>query len=474
MLYLLIIIFYLLFTWVSHRDIRWGIYLTLLFLPSYLIRFQILGMPATLLEGMIWLLFIVWLLKLRQEKGLTLNPVKWVKNILNPQSLILKEQNPIPRFFRLPMILFLAAATISAFVSPQLQAALGIWKAYFVEALMFFIIFIYNIRTSAQVKQVIRILGVLTIVIGLFAIYQKLTGDLIPHPYWAAEATRRVTTFFGYPNANALLIAPVLMLTIGNLLTDKKFKLIVINLLVLILGILTILWAGSTGALLGIAAGLICFLLFCKKTRIITIAVLAIVLIVSFTQLPAADYLKQTAGSLVYTDLPLVPSDVQIRYQQWKETLTMLKDTPIFGAGLNGYQTLMIPYHQFWHIEIFLYPHNFFLNFWSETGLLGLISIIWILVSFFIISFKFSVFNLKSIKNLKLKTENYNQSFTYQILTITTSCAMITLLVHGLVDVPYFKNDLAILFWIIIGIIIILYNERRRARVVESDGPENR
>ena len=32
---------------------------------------------------------------------------------------------------------------------------------------------------------------------------------------------------------------------------------------------------------------------------------------------------------------------------------------------------------------------------------------------------------------------------------------MTVLLIHGLVDVPYFKNDLAVLFWIIIGLIII-------------------
>ena len=44
---------------------------------------------------------------------------------------------------------------------------------------------------------------------------------------------------------------------------------------------------------------------------------------------------------------------------------------------------------------------------------------------------------------------------------------MITILVHGLVDVPYLKNDLAILFWIIFGLTISIYNTRRGAGVVE-------
>ena len=33
---------------------------------------------------------------------------------------------------------------------------------------------------------------------------------------------------------------------------------------------------------------------------------------------------------------------------------------------------------------------------------------------------------------------------------------MITMTVHGLVDVPYFKNDLACLFWILIAMSAIL------------------
>jgi O-antigen ligase len=216
--------------------------------------------------------------------------------------------------------------------------------------------------------------------------------------------------------------------------------------LVVILGILTILWTKSAGALIGLTFGLIAWLIFYKKTWIITVITLTIIFIITFSQSGIISYLKNSFNSLIYTDLPLSPSDLQIRYQQWKETLNLLKDTPIFGAGLAGYQTLMVPYHQFWHIEIFLYPHNFFLNFWTETGLLGLISIIWTIATFFIIGYQSTI---------------NNQQSTIKTLTLATICAMITLLIHGLVDVPYFKNDLAILFWVIIGIMVTLYQDTR-------------
>jgi ASC-1-like (ASCH) protein len=37
-------------------------------------------------------------------------------------------------------------------------------------------------------------------------------------------------------------------------------------------------------------------------------------------------------------------------------------------------------------------------------------------------------------------------------MSLMALCGMAALLVHGLVDVPYFKNDLAILFWLIMAL----------------------
>ena len=443
--YSLILTFYLLFIWLTCRNIRYGIYLILFFLPTYQIRYQIFGAPTTLLEGLIWLLFVIWLIKSKKERGLTFNPFKWVKNIFNSQISYLKTQNSIPRELRLPIILLLLAATISVFTSPNLQSALGIWKAYFIEALLFFIVFVYNIKTCEHVKHAIRILGVLTIMIGLFAIYQKLTGAFIPNPFWAEEATRRITTFFSYPNANVLLIVPIIFLTIGNLLTDKKFIFKSLNLLAIILSILTILWTKSAGALIAVIAGIICFLIFYKKTRLAT---LLIITIASLTLLFTPALKNKIQNVLISTNeihLSSQPTDLQIRVQQWRETANLLKDRPIFGTGLSGYQTLIAPYHVNKHLEIFLYPHNFFLNFWTETGLLGLIAITWIIIIFF-----WSAIS-KCSHALMLSCSH--------ILTLTASCAMIALLIQGLVDAPYFKNDLAILFWVMVGILIVINNQ---------------
>lgn len=453
MYYILIAVFLLLYSYLTCKNTKTGIYLIVLFLPSYLIRFKIGPIPFTLLEGMILILFFCWLFKIFQSGG------KLNFNIFRPSI-----NNPIPKIFRLPIILFLAATTISVFISNNQTAALGIWKAYFIEPLIFFIVLIYNIKDIKQIKNIIYCLGILTIVIGIFAFIQKLTGVLISNPFWFAAATRRVTTFFGYPNANGLLLAPIIILTIGNLLTDKKLRLIIFNLLIFSLGSLTLYWAKSTGAIIAVSASLIFLLIYYKKTRFVT-SLVTIILLILILALPASPYnLKNLQTQLVSHKLGLNATSLEIRINQWQETWQMLKDNPLFGAGLANYQNKVKPYHQYKFLEIFLYPHNLILNFWSEIGLLGLIAFVWLIFVFY----RVWVLGLRFLHNQRSKLvptreakegiQDQTNNNVYGILTLVTGTAMLTILIHGLVDVPYFKNDLSILFWVIIELLIIITN----------------
>jgi len=431
--YILISLFILFYSYLTCKNTKTGIYLIIFFLPSYLISFKIGPIPFTLLEGMILILFFCWLFKVYKIGG-QLN-----LNIFQPST-----NNPIPKTLRWPLILFLIAATLAAFLSENRLAALGIWRGYFIEPLLFFIVLIYSIKNLKEIKNIIYCLELLVLGIGIFALIQKITGALIPNPFWADVATRRVTTFFGYPNANGLLIAPIIILSLGNLITDlisairdSRFAIrdlvyAVFNLIILVLGILTIIFAQSAGALIAVFLGILFLLFYYKKTRYITLV--AVIIFFILISLSSFSPFKQEIN---YKKLDLNSSSLEIRLNQWSETLKMLKDNPIMGAGLSNYQNKMKPYHQFSFVEIYLYPHNIILNFWSETGLLSLLALIWLVIIFFIYCFR------------KLKDS------LSPVLSLTIIGAMITLLVHGLVDVPYFKNDLSILFWVIIGLIII-------------------
>jgi len=126
---ILIAIFALLFLGLALWRLDRAILLTLAALPAYLIRFKILFLPSTFLEVMILIAFAVWFFKFFapslktffQDKTKRLNyPFKW------------------------EIILLIIIAFIAAGVSHFSSNALGIWKAYFFEPILVFIL-IFNV-----------------------------------------------------------------------------------------------------------------------------------------------------------------------------------------------------------------------------------------------------------------------------------------------------------------------------------------
>jgi O-antigen ligase len=177
--------------------------------------------------------------------------------------------------------------------------------------------------------------------------------------------------------------------------------------------------------------------------------------------------------TLVRQKLTLNDFSGQVRKAQWAETWQMLKDDNriITGAGLANYQKAIEPYHvpgifyndgtdkdfrlhvvfnddykrKVWRpVEIYLYPHNIILNFWTELGLVGVLLFVWI---FALVIYYLSLIIYHSKKN----KDNAGLFLALGILG-----AFIVIIVHGLVDVPYFKNDLACIFWVLIALLSLL------------------
>jgi len=472
MLILFFTIFFLILSW---RRLDLAMMLLIIALPSYLIRFNIFGIPTTLLEIMILSAFFVWFIK-------NFNLVK--NNFFNnfkKQNNKIKIRYPFDfEIILLLLISFMAIGTASFNLN-----SLGIWKAYFFEPILFFILILNIFQEESGKKKLLWSLIISALLISSVAIFQKITGLLIFNEFWAAPETRRVISFFGYPNAVGLYLGPLILVMIGwlsdivknfqfspaycginfqtifNSKIFKQFLKILFIGTVIILSVLVIYFARSEGAMLGVIVGLVFFgLLAGKKIRLITF-----LLIIIFS---CGIYIYSPARNLFINKITLSDLSGQIRQQQWKETLKMLKDNRIIsGAGLANYKKIILPYHQegiffnsnndpdfhrktvfdeaykksHWQpTEIYLYPHNIFLNFWSELGLAGLLLFIWIIGKYFYIS----------ITNYELRIINY------KYLNIGLMCAMIVIIIHGFVDVPYFKNDLAILFWLLIAMISLI------------------
>lgn len=389
-------------------------------LPAYGVRFSLWGVPVTLLELSIWVTFFVWFVRAAREHGRLVLP-RWRES--------LSSANPFAPYL-VPIMLWLLVSTIAALYSPNLAAALGIWKAYFVEPLMVFVMLVLTLKNREERWWPVAALGVTVAAMSLLAWYQHYTGDLLPIP-WDTNVPRRATAWFSYPNAVGLFMAPILpMFAVWMLKHKTSGWQFVLQAAIFVLGLGAIIFSITKGAWVGVAAG--CFvaaLLHFKNQKkiVLGVGVVLAAVVLSITPL----------RSKVLDEFLLQSPSGQIRRVVWQETVALLKDHPIAGAGLAGYQMALVPYHNPWHkditpyaIEIFLYPHNVILNFWVELGLVGVIVFVWLLVVFF--------------------REAWKKRDT--MLAQMAIAAMVALLVHGLVDVPYFKNDLAVLFWIIMAL----------------------
>ncbi len=127
-----------------------------------------------------------------------------------------------------------------------------------------------------------------------------------------------------------------------------------------------------------------------------------------------------------------------LRQAIWSVTLRMLRDHPLFGAGISGYQTVMRHYRTS-NLHPEPYAHNIFLTTWSELGLIGLAAFAVILFGLLWRAFR-----------------TYGSaSGLYRPLLWGIFGAWVVFIVHGLVDSPYWKNDLSLEFWMLAALEVV-------------------
>lgn len=436
---IIIILSLILFAILAFFRLSWALFILLFSLPIYLIRFNIGPFPSTMLEFMILIVFLVWLIKDKPWR--------------NFKKSVFKKRKKYPYY--LEIIAILISAWFGLLVANFSTGALGIFKAYFILPIMLYIVLVN--RAYLNIKKFIWPLTLSALFISKVAIFQQYLAGLDLNSLMEIK----VSSVFPYPNALGLFLGPIILLSTGLFFSYPKISGLFVSIkkLIIILSVtfsfIAIFFAQSDGALIAVVFALFSIaILFNKKSRKISIISLILIIFAISLHQPSWQYVKTRAT--------LMDLSGQIRRQQWKETTEMLLDGRIIsGAGLDNYQNSLIDYHQEgifvkdvndpeWHrkvvwdeefhksawqpVEIYLYPHNIFLNFWTEITIFGAL--------FFI----FLIFRV--IYDLFILFRKSNQKQKAIILGVLGS--LITIIIHGLVDVPYFKNDLSALFWIII------------------------
>lgn len=407
----------------KHNLIAWGIYLIIFSLPAYLLRLNVFGIPFTALEILIYALFVAWLIK-------------------NPPFFFPKKFKEYFRgnFYNKILItgifLLLLGAAASAIFSSDLKTSFGILKGWFFVPLLFFIVLVSSIGSYQQTINLLKsffVSGIAVAIISLIYFFSPSSGGL--------SYDGRLLGFYLSPNHLAMYLAPALIIGVflfccPRISGAEKIFLLAALPVIFIPFYLTYSYAAWTA--LAFSFFLLLYLLVKKlplgKKFLLLAACGLIFLAVAFGQTNTDKF--KNLKNLSYR------SSLNSRLMIWRAAWLIGKDHPLLGIGPGNFQKYYLDYQSRvlktdpyleWAVP---QPHNIFLAFWLETGVLGLAGFILLLFWFF----GAGLDNFRKNKPLS--------AFLFSLMAYT--------LIHGLVDTTYWKNDLSVIFWIIIGLTVVL------------------
>lgn len=384
-------------------------------IPFYFFRFSVLGIKTNAFEVAILLSFLSFTVLLIKEK----------KNVI---------YGPVWPY------LFLTIALISAYFSSDKTTALGIFKGWFFVPVVFYWLIINNFKRNELWRLCVP-LFVSLIIVSFWAILQYF-GIIGMIFYQSGDATflpymndKRVFGPFESPNFLAMFIVPVFFLSLSIWGALKKRYEKVLFLLLSLFPIISLCFSKSKGGLWAFIIGMLVYLNYTyinkQKSRdrrpIFATLIAACLFVGNYLYLCIISHLVNLSGSN------------ESRKEIYKYSIQLLKNHLVEGVGLGGFQNAIAQisandsYFKYFILPYTLHPHNLLLAIWFNLGILGLLMFVVILIDF-----------LKSAFSSDLK------------IKATILAAMTAIMVHGLFDTTYFKNDLSAIFWLIFAFSIII------------------
>jgi putative inorganic carbon (hco3(-)) transporter len=330
--------------------------------------------------------------------------------------------------FTIPALLFVLAGAISVVAAPSFTAGLGLYRAYIIEPILFAFVLMHSATTARRALLVVAGFGVAGVVVGV-ANSVVVMEALRAHTYDVIQTPPVV--IYTTANALALFLGPLIAVaaSLAMYSTDRPARFA--SAAFLIIAVPSMLLSFSRGGYLAIAAVVIGLALSHRRrvwllTGTATVGVLVALIPPIFHRISVE--FQNVNGTTFFGRAG--------RLELWSATLKMLREHPIFGAGLSGFADRVAPFWNPTHPERFIDPHNILLNFWVETGVLGVIAFAWIMVVAFRVTWR-----------------GWRASEPdWQSIELGVLLALVAIVVHGLVDVPYFKNDLSLQFWALVGL----------------------
>lgn len=360
-------------------------------------------------------------------------------------------------FTTVPALAWLLAGILSAVNTTEVDLV-AIQMGETAKFLLIYMVVANSIRDKTDVKWLLRALLLGALFQGLLGSYQGITGQSLGLSFLGEPAQLyfgRSLGTVGHPNSYAVYLATTLPVAFAILFLEVRVLYKVLSGLTLCAGALGLMFSLSRSGWLGFAVASIAVLAFAihrkRQGQPIRfrgpISLLLILLLLALSQrVLIIDRLTSSQAT----------ASAFSRITMAEGAITMIQDYPITGVGANNYSLLMPKYDpfDFKRENQIVIVHNVYLLTAAETGLVGLATFLWFLISLFI----------QAVQIIR-RTPND----VVWLAGVGAFSALAALVVHGIVEYDMLANvNVFGLFWLFAAIIASLGTYLKHGQVAND------
>ncbi len=305
--------------------------------------------------------------------------------------------------------------------------------------ILFYFVVVNTIRTKKVWLALVKVFLASAFLVGIYGVIQNFTGVSSTESWVDEEMFTdikvRVYSFFNNPNVLGEFLVLTIPLTVALIWNRVKeiHKALFTGVLLVLVACMIFTW--SRGAWLGMMIAVAIFLAISDK-RWIFVGILALLLIPTGLYLSGNSAIVERILSIGNT----ADTSTAYRVSIWRASIKMLKDFWLSGIGIgsDAYKSVY-PVYALTGADFALHSHNLYLQFWVETGVIGIVSLLSLGLGFIK-----NVFSEEVVKNIK--------KCDISKLTVAAGAGFIGFLVQGLTDYVWYNYKILMIFWIIIAI----------------------
>ncbi|MDD7762090.1 MAG: O-antigen ligase family protein [Firmicutes bacterium] len=336
----------------------------------------------------------------------------------------------------IPILLIIVLAIINSFTGLNVIGSMRDLAMNF-GAFFTMLLLVQETDSKERLNTILTSISIGAFLVAIFGLFQFTFMGSVNREWidksLKDEITRRAYSVFYNPNIFAEYIVLTTPIAVAQFWANKdRFKKFVYLGIVGTL-LLNLMLTFSRGGLVAIAVAAIVFLFFTLRSLI-------------FFSMPFAalgfNFLPESIQNRIISIFNFADTSTSYRFRMWEITTDVIRDHPTVGVGF-GHKTFKQVFEQYIRSMPIFHAHNTYLEVLAETGFVGLIAFLYLIVVSFI-----------NVIKSGIKSSDYY----IRVVSAAVLASAAGILAHGMFEHIVYINRIIVMLWVILGLSYIIKN----------------